>query len=640
MSQNAKTPTRIWSFCAVVVTVLSLSPCALVDGEWRVSSPNGLVSVTVFQGRLDSPYKEENNLYYKVMLDGIEVLAFAPLGVMRGPEAGSFITNLAFVNQHVEVINEIYPMISGKKSSHHNHANEKTLTFKNAEGNIMEVIFRAYDDGVAFRYHFPGQGQGSVVREHSGFRLPEGSKGWLVKYVLNYEDYYVRTTAQDERIMEACFPGLFETSTGAWVLLTEAAVYGDYGGSHLVGSLSGSGVFRVKIPGPLSSTLPWSTPWRVAIIGKSLGAIVESVLVDNLNPPSEIEDTSWIKPGISTFPWWSDPNISSNFEKLKLYVDLAADLGWEWIEFMTGLVTDPHPPRYVGTDEWMTVPWVPEFVQYANDKGVNVYGWDHWENLDTPEKRERMFSYFKKIGIKGIKIDFMDSDSQSRFKWRDEAIRDCLKHQLMVSFHGATIPRGQRRRWPHIMTWEAVRGAEFYMSWSKTPPTPEHNCILPFARNAIGPMDYTGVTFSAKGKKTTDAHELALSVIFESGWQNLADAPGPYNASPSRPFLKQVHAAWDDVQFIDGYPAKFVCLARRKGNDWFIACINAANARTVKLPLGFLKKGKYSVKLYCDDEQAGGIAVRDIALDSSKPLVLSIPANGGFSMKVTNSRAK
>ncbi len=278
---------------------------------------------------------------------------------------------------------------------------------------------------------------------------------------------------------------------------------------------------------------------------------------------------------------------------------------------------------------------MPELVRYANDKGVNVYGWDHWKNLDTPEKREKAFGLFKEYGIKGIKIDFLDSDDQERFAFRDAAIRDCLKYKLMLSFHGATLPRGQQRRWPHLLTWEAVHGSEWYISWSYTPNTPDHNCTLPFTRNVVGSMDYCPTTFSAWKKKNTNAHELALSVIFESGWQCLSDSPETYRASPGLPFLKEVPAAWDDIHLIDGYPGQFVCLARRKGDDWFVAGINAAEPRRIKLPLDFLEPGANEVKLYKDNTKGDALIAEDRTIDTAKGVTISLPSGGGFAFKVS-----
>ena len=281
----------------------------------------------------------------------------------------------------------------------------------------------------------------------------------------------------------------------------------------------------------------------------------------------------------------------------------------------------------------------------ALDHGVNFIDTaDSYGNSEeilgrilTKEKREKVFGLYEKLGITGVKIDFLNSDSQQRFRFRDAAIRDCLRRKLMVSFHGATVPRGQRRRWPHIATWEAVMGSEWYTLGPARQPNPRFNCTLPYTRNVLGPMDSCPVTFTAANKTTTNAHELALSVIYESGWQCISDTPEAYAASPGKPFLKQVHAAWDDIHFVDGYPGRFVCLARRKGDDWFLAAINGERKRTVSVPLDFLKPGAYDVTVYRDDAQSRDIVVKELKLRTDTPLKIALPAGGGFCTRIAQS---
>lgn len=604
-----------------------------VPNQWTLSSPNNNLSAII-------DYSSDDKLSYRVELNGKMVLLNSALGVTMQGQGGDFTSNLTFINATGKIIDETYPMISGKKSIHRNCANEKTLVFRNAQDKIMHLIFRAYNDGIAYSYYFPGEVSSEIIAEVSSFHVPADSIGWLQKYKPDYQGYYPKTTARDKIDYNIGFPALFHLSTGQWVLITEAAVYGDYAGCRLVRADTSDVIFQVKLPQEkLTGKLPWSIPWRVLIVGEDLSTIVESVLVENLNPPCEIEDTSWIKPGCVAFPWMTDHSVNDNFEKLKSFVDLAHDMGWEWIEVDTGHIGSPK--GLMGSDIWMTTEWLPELIEYAKGKGVDVYGWAYWKYLDTPEERSKAFTLYNKLGIKGIKADHINDDSQEAFQWRDEFIRDCAKYKLAISFHGSTLPRGQRRRWPHIMTWESILAEEWYtLPNAKNPcppPTPTHNCTVPFTRNVVGPMDYTPVFFSNKDKKTTDAHELALSVIFESGWQCLSDSPESYNASPAKPFLKEVHAAWDDIHFIDGYPGKFTCLARRKGNDWFIAAINSEKARKIAVPLDFLKRGTYSVTLYKDSDEGKGIAVENVTLDSSQPFEISVAANGGFCMRVTNS---
>jgi alpha-glucosidase len=262
-----------------------------------------------------------------------------------------------------------------------------------------------------------------------------------------------------------------------------------------------------------------------------------------------------------------------------------------------------------------------------------------------------VFPQCRSWGLKGLKIDFIynngnenTSCSQSIMQWYDMTANNLAANRLMATFHGCTAPRGQRRRWPHLMTWEAVRGYEWI---GRGYPGAAHNCMLPYTRNVIGPMDHTPVLFylgqltngSGSTRTTTDAHELALSVVYESGIQHFADRPDSYNATIGIPFLRAVPSAWDDTRFIDGYPGQSVIMARRKGNDWYIAGISALSSRTMSVPLAFLRAGSYTVDLYKDS--TGGtqytMARQSVTINPSNPLSVWVKANGGFCFRVPNS---
>lgn len=609
--------------------------------EWKLFSPDKKLAVIVSQKSLKSPYPEKLNIYYRVELDGKVILRDSPLGIKLlhrfGPiKERNFISDLEFLNLKKGEVHETYPMISGKKSLHINHANEMKLTFRNPDSLKIIIEFSVYNDGMAFRYVVPDQGKAKVIEEISGFRLPEKTTGWLQPYISHYENFYEKKTSGTYgESRNIAFPALFEVPETGWVLLTEAAVYGDYAASHLFGSLDNDALFRISFPGSISVPLPPSpmvTPWRVAVIGENPGTIVESVIVDNLNPPSEITDTSWISPGRAVFPWWSDNLANNKPEEIKSFVDFAVEMGFEWIEFDNGLVGSGVTA--IANEDWMTSEWVPRLVQYATRNNIHAFGWQDIQNLDTAAKRHKNLSLMKEMGYKGVKVDFVEDDSQWMMKLQEEIIQSCLEYKLMVSFHGSTIPRGQRRRWPHIMTWEAVKGAEWYILPGSDIGYPSHNCILPFTRNVLGPMDYTPVAFSAKERETTLAHELALTVIFESAWQCIADSPESILNSPAKDFIKEVPAAWDDIRFLDGYPGEFVCLARRKGNSWFIAGINSSEPRDVSIPLHFTNIGTDKIRLYIDSDNSESLSVKNITISKNKPLQVHMNRNGGFCAKI------
>jgi alpha-glucosidase len=634
---------RITTF---LILIFLFFGCASRKDHWSLESPDGKVIVKITLGDSGQNEKQDHSLYYSIFLNEEKVTPAAPVGILLEGPGGDFTGNLQYMEEHNREIHEEYFMPVGKKSTIASHANETTLEFSNNAGREMHLIIRASNDGIAYRYHLPGEGELTVASERFSFRIPPGSHTWLQPYKPHYERYYFEESLTKESdtdlITDIGFPVLVETPGGDWLLLTEAAVYGDYCGSRLYRDSSDAALFSLGLDTKVNSTLPFSTPWRVIYVASSLKTIVESDLVLNLNPSSELDDLSWIQPGVSTFPWLSDHDVNGKPERLKEFVDMAARMGWRWIEFDNALAFGDfggNTPFGV----WMEVEWIPDFVQYANDKGILVTGWDTWKNLNTLSKRDSVLGYYKRHGFSGIKVDFLDSDSQERFRFRDTIIQECLKRKLMLSFHGATIPRGQQRRWPHIMTWEAVLGEENY-TYPRNMPTPEHNTTLCFTRNVLGSMDYTPSSFTQKGwagfeRTTTDAHQMALAVIFESGWQNISATPEGMEQTLAREFLKGLPSAWDEIEYIDGYPGKYCVLGRRKGDTWYLAGINAGSSRTVSIATDFLKSGEHKVNLFRDDSQ-GRVISEEITIHTSGNLEIEMLANGGFGVKIPDSRCK
>ncbi len=597
-----------WSMKLLVFSIALLWGDALTStsadetGSWSVSSPSGNLSLVVEMKESAGSGSGTTSLSCLVLSDNSEVLPSAPLGITL-KRAGQFAGNLRFVSRAAGTVDERYAMPVGKKCECFNRANELVLDFTNETGGTISLILRAYDDGVAYRYQIHGSGQDTVLNEDSSFHVPAGSQGWFARYTQpHYEWYYDAHTSLTGIDYEVAVPALFHTPKGHWVYVTEAAVDGTYAGARLRFPEAKGEILAFHLPEQPSSTLPWLTPWRVAIIGKGLATLVESTLVANLNSSSEIADTSWIKPGVDVIPWMTGPSSNNmSFERMKQFVDLASEMGWTWIEFDNALALGNQGGDT--PDKWMTLPWIPELVSYASKKGINVYGWDHWRNLDTPEKREKILGYFVKHGFKGIKVDFLDSDSQERFEFRETIARECAERKLMLSYHGETMPRGQQRRWPHIATLEGVKGEEYYLF--EYGPTPGYNVNLVFTRNIVGSMDQcpsgfelTGTPFSRR--TTSNSHEMALAVMFESGWQSMSVSPESMKDNPAKGFLKGLPSAWDDIHFVDGYPGEFAVLARRKGQDWWLVGINAGKPREVTVPLDFLKPATYKAKLYHD----------------------------------------
>lgn len=527
------------------------------------------------------------------------------------------------------------------------------------------MIVRAYPEGVAFAYSFPGPAEKSVVitDESTGFKLPSG-RAWMLPYdrVAEWSPAYegewrdgipVGTAPDDEKTAGWCFPALFSVR-GHWVLITEVGLDGASFAAHLQPEAP-AGLYRIRLPedaetygvAPREATapLPWQSPWRVIMVGDSPGAIWESSLVHHLSPPCALADISWIKPGRVSWSWWSDHSSGSDYDRLVPFVDLAAQLGWEY----SLIDADWHVMK--NGDIW-------KLNAYAKSRGVGLILWYNSggkhtrvmnagprDLMDDPVIRDREMAKLEAAGIRGIKVDFFQSDKQHIIELYLDIIRDAARHHLLVDFHGATLPRGWTRTYPNLLSMEAVRGAEQY--WDKNFAARAHtfHTIYPFTRNVVGPMDYTPVIFgdspaqkSNQPHQTTNPHELALSVVFESGLQHFADTPANYLAAPHyvRDFLKIVPVAWDETRALAGAPGDLALVARRKGPDWFVAGLNGTDApRAVAVPLGFLSAGEFSAALIHDAVTPRNFAHRAFNTTSATPLTVDLAGRGGFVLHLT-----
>jgi alpha-glucosidase len=567
-------------------------------------------------------------LFYSVQSHGTIAIEKSVMGMEITDSTLDFNSGLSFMTSEKRMIDETYSLPTGKTSTYVNKANETVFVFKNRYNKLLQVVCRAYNDGVAFRYIVENPGKITIKKEYTRFYIPKNTLSWIMDYVPYYENFYFKRLLDTIGIKSLSYPALFQIDTGLWMLLTEACVY-DQPGTHFRKTGNGNELLTELPEEQYSVTSKWESPWRTFILGNKLSTIVQTVMVENLNPPSTISDMTWIKPGVAVFPWWGNNLANSYIDTLKMYIDLAAEMNWKWIEFDVSLIGSPFRTSKL----WETTEWLPELTAYARAKGINVYGWDEIGILITPEGRKHIYEKYKELGIKGIKIDYLNSDEQFSMCFRNDAMRDAAREKLMVSFHGETVPRGQRRTYPNVMTLEAVRGAEYYLFSAS--PYPEYNCILPFTRNIVGPMDYTPVTFTIRPenpRKTTYAHELALSVIFESGWLVMADRPKAYLNSPAKEFMKKLESTWDETRFIDGYPGDYVCLARRKADKWYIAGINSGKERTVDIPLDFIPETNYSIDIYEDKPGAEmtDLMIRKETVTPERKLSVRMLANGGF----------
>ena len=591
--------------------------CLMPVAARKVKSPNGRLVLTTEGEGLRLTYK------------GKPVLDVPVVGYMgetnKGMGAAQLLSSLQF-KQSKKVR---YEMLAGKQLQCSNRLNEYSV----ALSKTLTLRVRLYDDGLAFRYEMNGLTRQPLPQEQTAYRIADGTRRWMMPWSDGYEGFYPLATTSNKGRWG--FPALLEPQDGVFVLLTEANIER----RQSAASMHSEGeIFRIvpdqndlKVPGK------WHSPWRVAIVG-SLSDVVESTLVTDVSEPHRIGDTSWIQPGVVSWVYWAYNHGSNDYNIIKKYVDMAATL---------------HLPYVLIDAEWDEMKdgkTIEDAVRYANSQGVKPMIWYNsttgWIDgapgpkyrLNKAEDREREFAWCERIGVAGVKIDFFAGDTQANLDYCIDLMESTARHHLLVNFHGATIPRGWQRTYPNLLSTEAVYGAEWYNNvGSFTNRAAAHNATLPFTRNVIGPMDYTPCAFSDSQHPhiTTHAHELALTVLFESGLQHLADRPESFLSQPQavQDFLSKLPAVWDETRLVSGYPGETVVIARRSGKTWYVAGINGTEqARDIDLAdLGKIVGKKRQADCFLDAD-----IDRDWQLASETPLPKAVHcrARGGFVLVV------
>jgi hypothetical protein len=539
----------------------------------------------------------------------------ALLGItINGVELGGDCTLRGYIET---MHDESFEMTTGKAAgphvaSHREHSFSFTDRLSGAE---WLLIVRLARDGIAFRYGLPGgDGEMIVGPELTSFPLSGAHRAWVLDYQTWYETPRFGSDISALAEGEYGFPILVGGAGDSHMLLTESAIDGRFSGAHAVFTTASGPRFTVRAADdeyrvPAGSLLPW----RVLIVG-SLDTIVASSLVDELAPATTAVETSWIRPGRAAWSWWSSQYSGAYLEHQIRFTDYAASRGWEHI------LVD------CGWDET----WMPELVAHASRRGVQVHVWSSWSDLDGAKALEKL-ELWRSWGVAGIKVDFMESESQERYKWYDAIIAESQRVGLMVNFHGSVIPRGWARTFPHIMSYEGIRGAEYYVFYGD-PLTAAHNVIQPFTRNVVGSMDYTPVTFSAPKRETTDAHELALGVAFESGIVHFADEVNEYAARPlAESYLAEIAPEWHETRLIGGTPDSHAIIARRNADRWWVGCIAAGEPRTVRVDLAFLGAGEFTAWSVMD-AQASGLVDSTQTVRAGDIMSFDLRGNGGFVM--------
>lgn len=629
-----------------------MATAAYSQNPMTVSSPDGNLELN-FSVNNGSPV-------YSVTYNGETMLANSPLGLETNE--GDFRSDMSFVESTTGEVDKEYTEVKIKQSYVQYRANTLKVTLENARENQISILFQVSNNDIAFRYELPvwGERRAAVVeREATGFKFPSSTTSFLspmmqpmtgfARTAPSYESGYVADEPMENTNAEYgyVFPGLFRTGDNGWVLLSETGVGSNYNGSHL--SSYNDGRYTVEYPSAeqnngFGSTgaqigLPGVTPWRTITVGETLKPIVETTiswdLVDPLYEPSQKYEF-----GRSTWSWiiWQDNSM--NYEDQVTYIDLAVALDFEFI------LIDAWWDANIGYDR------MEELVEYARSKGVGVFLWYNSngvvndafqtprDKMHTSIVRKKEMKWLQEIGVKGIKVDFMGGDKQTTMLLYENILSDANDYGLQVVFHGTTLPRGWERMYPNFVGSEAVLASEMLVFVEDIRRQEAFFATLhPFIRNSVASMEFGGVVLNdylnkgneqGQERQTTNAFQLATGILFQSPVQMFALTPNNLHDVPEfqLDFMREIPTTWDETVFIDGYPGKYTILARRHGQTWYIAGVNAestAKSLTLELPM----VAGQEVAMYNDDSDKETY-MKQVEVSEDGELSITMQPNGGF----------
>ncbi|MES2162005.1 MAG: glycoside hydrolase family 97 protein [Pseudomonadota bacterium] len=650
----------------LAVSVLALSAAFSTPAGAQtvtVTSPDGRNVVT-----LDS-----DKLMYSVSRDGKPIITPSPLGlVLDSIQLGA---GARLAGQAASSVNDTYHIVVGKAASAPDHYNQSDLAFTAGDKAFkFNIVVRAYDNGVAFRYAVPEQAGVSAFKvrtETTEFRFAKDFDCWgsnIGRFDSSFEAEYDQVKASKIRNSHNFMaPLVCKTGQGQTTFAIAESDVNGYPGFYLSGRGDGGVGVGVTLP-PRFDSDPYTrfksivsadvklsgkgfkTPWRVVMLGDTPGALTASSLIPTLATPSQVADTGWIKPAKTSWDWWNDwainvPNAGINTATYKAFVDFSKEMklddilideGWS-----IGSDIEPRP----GSDVTRAKPVIdmPELLSYAQSQGVGVWLWLQWQQLD--KQMDAALAQYQAWGIKGIKVDFMNRNDQEMVEWYHKLLAKAAEHHIMVDLHGAMPPNGMNRTWPHLMTQEGVLGAESN-KWSAR-ITATHNVTLPFTRMILGPMDYTPGGFqhvsAAQFKprnhspmvQHTRGQAIAMYVVYDSPFQMVSDGPAAYKTADGKgwadgaEFIQTVPTSWDETRVLAGDIGQFIVTARRKGDSWYIGAMTNEQARTVKVSLDFLGKGNYSARVMQDGADASHLTVAERKVLANQSLALKLAPSGG-----------
>ncbi|MDN3583238.1 glycoside hydrolase family 97 protein [Mucilaginibacter flavus] len=625
----------------------------------NISSPDVRIKFTIST--------DQAGLFYEVSYKNTVMVDKSRLNISF-KEGGSFNHDLFISPVKMEHLTEDYQLITGKTSKVHSDCNSVVIPVSELSGTKrnLNIEVRVFNDGAAFRYVIPKQGDLAMVNvtdEINTFNLtqnPQVTALLRMNYTTSHEGIYTKVKLKDlkaDTLMD--MPALFEFPNGNYMAITEAALL-DYAGMYLI---KHNGLLESRLsPLPkqpdikVKAILPHSSPWRVIMISDRVGAFIESNILTSLSPPCRVKDVSWIKPGKTTFPWWNGnaiPDTSfapgNNYDTQMYYVNWCAKYGIEYhsvVEYglhewyvNDGAGFQPGP----NADPTRAVPGLDmqQVCDSAAKRGVGIRFWVHWAALYL--KLDAAFTQYEKWGVKGLMCDFMDRDDQEMVNMQTEILEKAAQHKLHIQFHGAYKPTGLSRTYPNEFTREGTLNYE-NDKWNDI-VTPDADINIPFTRMLAGSTDYHLGGFHAANAKTfkvhytrpyvlgTRCHMMAMYVVLENTLGMVCDAPDDYIGQPGFEFLQQVPTTWDETKVLSAKVGKYVAIARRKGTDWYIGAITDHDAQNLPVKLDFLAAGNYKAEVYSDAgdvEQYPDHLIKEInEVNNATMLNIQLSSGGG-----------
>jgi alpha-glucosidase len=658
---------RRFNFPALAAAALLLSWVAVRSAraaeELTIASPDGKVVISFALKSNGQPYLPGMRAYYRVSYGGVPVLTDSPLGLdFEGAPPLDHDLEITGTDRHSH--DATWTNRFGMLRDVPDRYNQLRVSLheKQAPGRQLDVIFRAYNEGAAFRYFLPQQSaleKFNLMAENTGFYFAQDASTFALNMhrfnTANEGEYLPTPLDQIKPASIINLPLLVHIPGGPWLGLLEADLT-DYAGMYVGGVPGFDHALVSKLsPSPermdrvVTGSTPKALPWRVLLLNDRPGGLIESdYLILDLSQPSAVADTSWITPGKAAWDWWSgDYDVNVDFQPgmntatMKHYIDFAADHHLEYMLVDAGWYPAQGYKQPTSILTYVPEVNIPEIIGYGKVKGVKVLLWMFWGALD--KQMDEALDTYAKWGAAGVKVDFMDRDDQEIVNFYERLVRKAAERHLVVDFHGAFKPTGLRRTYPNLLTREGVMGMEYSKGSDRTSPV--HDVTIPFTRMLAGPMDYTPGCFNNATREQfkprdvnpmcqgTRAHQLAMYVVYESPLSMVSDYPEIFDHLPEMAFIDKVPTVWDETRVVNGEPAQYVTIARRQGADWFLGAMTNWDPRDLEIPLGFLGQGEFEAQIFADgadaDKVPTTVAISRKKVKAGEKLTIHLAPGGG-----------